>query len=423
MRKRYKVSLNIIGFLLVLSGILAISYIKYRHFGGVENTSVVVKDGLSINYLNGNRIKTNGEEKKYVISITNNTTDKLYYYIYTNILECNKSDIKYTLTERNNKLSVKENEFPMKEAYLASFIEIGGGETQTFELNILEYKHALLKANLEVGLEDSTEEYIATTIFKNNEVKKNPITKVGAEAATTNEGLIETTDDFGPSYYFRGDIQNNYLSFAGHMWRIVKINGDGSVKLILNDYIDVNSNFYNNESTETIDTRLNFNTTNIHMALENWYQFNLGGNEKYLSATKYCVDDSIGNMENNMTYYLGYSRLLFDYNQVNSCLGTKYNSKIGLLTADEVIHAGATNLVANTNYFLYIPNKETSWWTMTPASNDSTNINYFEVTTGGQLKADSIGSYYRGVRPVINLAKKTYVTGTGSITEPYTIKE
>jgi len=37
------------------------------------------------------------------------------------------------------------------------------------------------------------------------------------------------------SYYFRGNVTDNYVNFANMCWRIVRIAGDGSVKLILED--------------------------------------------------------------------------------------------------------------------------------------------------------------------------------------------
>ena len=36
-----------------------------------------------------------------------------------------------------------------------------------------------------------------------------------------------------------GNIKNNYLKFSNEIWRIVRINGDGSIKIILNDKIPV----------------------------------------------------------------------------------------------------------------------------------------------------------------------------------------
>ena len=40
-------------------------------------------------------------------------------------------------------------------------------------------------------------------------------------------------DDYGTSYYYRGNIPNNYVIFAGKCWRIVRVDGAGNIKLFL----------------------------------------------------------------------------------------------------------------------------------------------------------------------------------------------
>ena len=68
------------------------------------------------------------------------------------------------------------------------------------------------------------------------EVAKQNITNKGtpnfSKTATTDEGLFMTEDDDGESYYYRGAVKNNYVSFAGFTWRIIRRNGDGSIRLI-----------------------------------------------------------------------------------------------------------------------------------------------------------------------------------------------
>ncbi len=56
-------------------------------------------------------------------------------------------------------------------------------------------------------------------------------TRLG-ETASNNPGLYATTDEDGESYYYRGAVQNNYVSYANKIWRIVRRNGDGSVRMI-----------------------------------------------------------------------------------------------------------------------------------------------------------------------------------------------
>ena len=53
-----------------------------------------------------------------------------------------------------------------------------------------------------------------------------------SKTATTDEGLFMAEDDEGESYYYRGAAKNNYVSFAGFTWRIIRRNGDGSIRMI-----------------------------------------------------------------------------------------------------------------------------------------------------------------------------------------------
>ncbi len=53
-----------------------------------------------------------------------------------------------------------------------------------------------------------------------------------ALAATTDEGVYAMEDDYGMSYYYRGAVENNYVKFGDFYWRIIRINGDGSLRII-----------------------------------------------------------------------------------------------------------------------------------------------------------------------------------------------
>ena len=64
--------------------------------------------------------------------------------------------------------------------------------------------------------------------------------------ATEDEALLASTeDDYGTSYYYRGAVENNYVSFAGMCWRIVRVAGDGSIKLTLYNYASSSCNVDN----------------------------------------------------------------------------------------------------------------------------------------------------------------------------------
>ena len=48
------------------------------------------------------------------------------------------------------------------------------------------------------------------------------------------EKLYTTEDNYGTSYVFRGNNNdvNNWVTFANHTWRIIRINGDGTLRMI-----------------------------------------------------------------------------------------------------------------------------------------------------------------------------------------------
>ena len=70
----------------------------------------------------------------------------------------------------------------------------------------------------------------ANTILANSKVNEG--TPDFSQVATTDEGVWTAEDDLGTSYYFRGAVENNYVKFAGYWWRIIRINGDGSIRII-----------------------------------------------------------------------------------------------------------------------------------------------------------------------------------------------
>jgi len=61
----------------------------------------------------------------------------------------------------------------------------------------------------------------------------------------TEKELAVTNDDYGISYYFRGDVEDNYVTFSNKCWRIVRIDGNGNIKLILEDQDEVCSSSMN----------------------------------------------------------------------------------------------------------------------------------------------------------------------------------
>jgi len=283
----------------------------------------------------------------------------------------------------------------------------------------------------------------------------------------TSTGIYQAKDDDGISYFYRGAVENNYVKFAGFYWRIIRINGDRSIRLIYDgksahangtnttDSIAVANKKFN-EVPSINNMYLGFKYTsgqqhglgtksNALIELESWYKSNLinyttkidtnagfcGDRTAYLADDGTKIGGGVGSMP---TYYGAYIRLIYDKSPTLTCpnksdlytinSSTKGNKSltypIGLLTADEAYMAGALYSTANQSYYLY---NGQSYWMMTPFSNPSPLLSTIN-TDGGILVPRP--DYEHGIRPVINLKADTKFTfnGTGekgTITNPYIV--
>ena len=85
-------------------------------------------------------------------------------------------------------------------------------------------------------------------------------TVVVSSAESTDGYVCSAPDDYGTSYYFRGNVENNWVKFANSYWRIIRINGDNTIRMIyagdasvidaLENKEEVLKNGYNDSSTD-----------------------------------------------------------------------------------------------------------------------------------------------------------------------------
>ena len=84
---------------------------------------------------------------------------------------------------------------------------------------------------------DNPKDGTLLSAIKNGSTVKTPTTTPGAAISADTEALLASTaDDYGTSYYFRGAVTNNFVEYANMCWRIVRVTGDGSIKLVLYNY-------------------------------------------------------------------------------------------------------------------------------------------------------------------------------------------
>ena len=393
MRIVYKRSLSFIALLIVIVGCIGIGYLFYDKVISPE-TLVVVSDELSINYLDGSTITQDGE---YRFSVTNSGVNDVYYEIRLTDISGFSSDVTYTLSSTDASIQVEEQHLSNEENMIMDNILIGSMETQNFILSVSNNSSTTFK--IEVEKIEDVEEYFYMTLLNQNEI------------STGEDGLFESEDDDGTTYYFRGNVDNNYVSFAGLSWRIVRINGNGTVKLVL-DGVDDTVVRYNEEATDYED----FSKTDVYDALLSYYDNHLRNYDRYIANNRYCSES--GKSEDT---YNAYTRIVTNEIPTFHCLGDRFISKIGLLTVDEVVYAGGIYDEENTDYYLHNSEIETAWWTSSLSKGKDDEFYPFVVNSNGALKDDASGTLYRALRPVISLERTVKVIGTGSSVDPYVI--
>ncbi len=413
MSKSYKFALSLVCILILGCIALGVTYLFYDKEVS-EETIVLVDGGLSINYLDGNVIKEK-ESSEYSMrfSVTNNSHNVASYSI--NLVDV-KNDLENISIVIKNTLSdalICETNLPRDDEKIVDDIQIASGETHNYNVSIKHNSENSFEAVLKIIEQKPTIVTFAQTILKDNAVSNTTLSAVGEAIAIEDEGLISDIDDSGSTYYFRGNVKSNYVSFGGFIWRIVRINGDGTIKLILNNAIDTVQAYYKNTDGEYYT----FNASSLKTYLDSWYDYNLKDYDDYISTDKYCNDYNM--VDNKFTAYI---RNITNKIPTFNCLGRNVGTKIGLLTADEAIYAGALYQTNNTSFYLYNKEIVNAWWTMTPATKNDTSMNPFLINSTGALYANVSGNYNRGVRPVINLIKDISVTGNGTEESPYIIK-
>ena len=301
----------------------------------------------------------------------------------------------------------------------------------------------------------------------------NPVTNTAVASDTTISAVLgKTEDDFGNSYYYRGNVNDNYVSFAGMCFRIVRIEGDGSIKLILQNNGNTCSSTYNPPTNLSNSVSFGIRSDNgdfkyvikssdvgiTNSIAKKFFDFQSQSDfEKYLKYLNYgnwCFDilantntngtgtssmldlDNITLEESRVTVQFDSRVRLFPNTSYATlkCNGKTLNEfsngkkiYVSTLTADEVVFAGLNN--SGGNSYLYHTDKI---WTLSP-------FNY----TGGENSGNRYASviYYSDkissndwngtalARPTIRLKKdvkiKNFDTnnteGIGTISNPYII--
>ena len=242
-------------------------------------------------------------------------------------------------------------------------------------------------------------------------------------------GLYKSTDTNTnkPTYYFRGNVENNYVSFAGFTWRIVRVNEDGTIRIIMQDGINNNTNYKFNSNYNNY-TYMYYTNSQVKPTLESWYQTNIGSKadlaKNVASGAYYCeqakvkYDSSVTSGSANMILYSSYTPDFKCATDGNS--KGQVNASVGLLTYDEVVYAGGYYYHNNSNY--YLNNSAIYWLTMSPAGFSDSYSNAWGGSATGEIVNLDVGSALRAVRPVLILNAGTQISdGDGTKENPFVV--
>jgi len=413
-----------------------IIYIVYTHRIGTDVVRHISSTKYVINSLEGTEnMKKN--KKILIVSLTAALLGGFSYNLLinsNNIKEQNQNKKEtiamYVQDEEGNYQLSGSKEFP-KEGYFLnlekSMCKNGGVLSQSSET---------LRIDLRVNKADQCNLYFDKVVDKNNLAtflknvpKKTTSPNFSANATTdeTADGLYSMEDDYGTSYYFRGAVENNYVKFGRNAsgqdmyWRIIRFNGDGSMRLIY----DGTSAHSNGESStdrlvetdviwsSTLENKINLAwtvskpsaasvyattptptptpTTKVAKStLDTWYKTNIldTGYTTYISNNIFCNDKVETAKTETITlpapagtatvtnYYYGASNNDFKCTQPADAFtaedGTGKGNEllmypVGLITKNEVVTAGkGSSGIENNDFYLY--KGSTPYWTMSPYS-------------------------------------------------------
>jgi len=410
MKKRTIIILSIL-FVVILS---TVTFIVIKNSKNNDKPiKIAVKNNLSVNYLDGDELVTGSKSKVYRFSITNNDAIEKYYQIdITDYIDT--KGVFYTIKSEDSKIS-KEN-VALDSNILVNYAVINPGDTHYYELTITSGIAKNKIGNISIDEYIFEQEYFSQKIISNSTLNQNPQTVVGVDIAQNDEGLIQDIDDDGVTYYFRGNVNNNYFSFANYMWRIVRINGNNTIRVVLDGTTDDLIDYYQNNAANAY---FSYNNSSVKNYLSNWYNEKLRPYDKYISTTKSCDNISYTGSEDYI--FESSQRLEINHNPTFSCLGNKQNSKITILTADEIEYAGGIIGVVNNNYYLHKDNISSFTWTQTPAKGNKDEFYPYILDSNGSINDTIIGTQRGLVRPVITINKNVSVDGNGTIDSPYEI--
>lgn len=458
MKKKYIVSLLIIALLLVATLSVGTGYGVWLSSKQVEETNTKNIECFKIYFDNDGIIElskikpvvnSDGEETSpYTVTITNTCAEKKEVQIRLNTINDTTIDINALIIKTSGNITqssilyknletTKTTEEEIISSKLIGKASVEPNETIRTNIRLwfdekkvpnVNDSNNYYKGHIEViGTDSAIKPTLQETILKDKDAIDKKEKPDFNSTAYTEEGIFSIDSDNGKYYYYRGIVLNNYVKLSNNIWRIVGVNPDGSIKLILESPAMItkysNNVKYPDYTGIKYDTGFEVVNNEINNLLEEWYRNNINEESDSIIVESNFCNDSSSHTSGGKTYFGGYDRIRNGSSPTVNCPSTKndfggvYTQKIGLITADEVALAGGVGNSNNYNYYLY---NGTSFFTASPGEYYGNTAYMIIVNSDGNIVEDRTDSE-QGIRPVINIYGNVTFTGSGTKENPYII--
>ena len=328
--------------------------------------------------------------------------------------------------EKIDNLAYSDTTSNIKKLSIKKTFDLNSGDNYFKVTVISENKETINEYKIKISVVESV------SIFgkQYSVIQKEPTLTTSSNNTNDASGLYKSTatNTGKPTYYFRGNVENNYVSFAGFTWRIVRVNEDGTIRIIMQDGINNNATYKFNSNNNNY-TYMYYTNSQAKTTLESWYQTNIGSKsdlaKNVTTGDYYCEQAKVKMIATNSDGTA--DMLVYDKYTPNFQCTTDENGKgvvsasVGLLNYDEVVYAGGYKGQSNNNYYLY---NNYFIWSMSPnyvkASYDDYGV--WAIDSPGYIGHRS-PTYALTFRPIINLKSDTQISsGDGTINSPFVVK-
>lgn len=277
-----------------------------------------------------------------------------------------------------------------------------------------------------IKAQTSTVSSTGTTTYKITSAERHDYKKV--ESLDSEIGLYSTTDDIGTSYYYRGAVKNNFVSFGGFVWKIVRQNGDGTVRMIYNG---TSTSATGNNATigNAPINQSYYDPTYVGYKYSEDFEFNDG-----VTTTNKNTSTGYSDMSQTATYYYADSYTKDDttrkFKLAGNIVSKKWLDDYEEIKTSYPYTCFSSNSGSTCNFMLKISGKNgDNWPILTPISYSSKNYqvtlnntkdSYMKTTLDNWYKKNLLDNYSKYIADEVFCNDRSIGYGSGYLLSPST---